>query len=155
MLRRALAGVERACVWTEEIERAGRSGDDASYWVDTLRAARAAAGEGARLRFLIGADPALAFHRWREPRGILRLAEPVVVLREPVGTTGALARGMEATGFWSAEEVARWGGAAVVLPLVDVSSTAVRAALARGEEPAGLAPAVAAFVRERGLYQSD
>ena len=147
MLELAIEGDRRAHVWRDEIAR-GDAGEP-SYWVDTLRRARRVAGD-CELRFLIGADQVVAFHRWREPDAITALAEPAVVLREPLGTRAALAAALRAGG--QAEyRVERWIGRIVETPLHAVSSTAVRVSL-DGPVAPRLDASVAAYIRERGLY---
>ncbi len=76
MVRRAVAGIDRASVTDLELQRGG-----VSYTVDTLRQLREALGFDVTLRLLIGADQALDFHRWREAETILKRGEPVVMMR--------------------------------------------------------------------------
>ncbi|MEO0483937.1 MAG: nicotinate (nicotinamide) nucleotide adenylyltransferase [Planctomycetota bacterium] len=156
MLRLAIAEAPRAVVWTDEIDRAeagGRSG--ASYWVTTLERARTALGPEAPMRFIVGADQAVAFRRWHEPERILELADPVVLVREPIGSAAALEAAMRASGEADPDWLERWRGRCVRAPKSDASSTAVRAALAAGDARTAsvmLTPAVAGYIDERGLY---
>jgi nicotinate-nucleotide adenylyltransferase len=158
MLRVALAGVPRSAVWTDELDRA----PGASYTVDTLRRARrwldAHAGASVGLWLLIGADQAAAFHRWREPRAILDLAEPVVLLRGEEQSPELLLDTLRQSGFWSEPELARWERGIVRGPTMDVSATAVRAALRRKRRQNAkllgmLSPAVLEYIDQRGLYR--
>lgn len=152
MLRLATRRLARAVVWTDEIDRA--AGGRPSYTVETLGRMRRVLGR-APLRLLIGADQAAQFHRWREYRRILALAEPVVVLRPPVRSKSALRRALERSGAWSAAEVEEWLGRVVPVEVRDISSSAIRAALGRGGDGRvrrAVPPAVAAYIRERGLY---
>ncbi len=153
MLTLAIEGIERAGVWTDEIDRA--RGGEPSYWVETLDRARRLAGD-AWLGFVIGADQAVAFDRWREARRILDLAEPVVLLREPWGTAELLLGAMR--GFWSAAELDRWASWCVDVGTIDVSATEIRGLLASDRENARLesllAPGVLGLIRERGLYRA-
>ncbi len=146
MLRLATEGVARGAIWTDELDRAGRG--EPSYWVDTLERARAARGGGAALRFLIGADQAVAFHRWREARRILSLAEPLVIPRGAVADAPALLEALGATGAWEAPDLERWEGWFVATGMLDASSTGARA----GESRA-LHPSVRAHIEARGLYR--
>lgn len=149
MLRLATAGTVRVGIWTDEIDR-GKDG--ASYWVDTLARAKSVLGE-LPLRFLIGADQAAAFDRWHDSRRILEMAEPAVVLREPIGTVEALASALRETGAWSEEEIGRWCGWVVDAPLMVDASTAVRDAIASGDVAGEFLPrGVGEYVRARGLY---
>lgn len=137
MLALAFAGVERVAVWTDELDRAVRG--EPSYWVDTLERARRARGSLAGARFLIGADQARAFGRWRRAHDIEALCEPVVVPRGDVTTIEDL-HGVVDAGAWAR----RW----VDLPTRAESSTRVRT---RGRFD-DLHPDVAAYIGERGLY---
>lgn len=84
-----------------------------------------------RLRLVVGADVVAEMDRWTRPERVRALAPPLVLGR--VGAPPV-------------------DGAPAVLP--EVSSTALREALARGEAPGPLLPAaVAAYAAERGLYR--
>lgn len=174
MLRLALAdaAVPRAAVWTDEIDRAASAraaGEDPapSYTVETLGRARAWLDaqrlDAVPLRLLTGADQALGFHRWRQPRDVLRLARPAVMVREDASTSGAgadadtLVDALAATGFWDARDLAMWRDAVVPVGRVDASATRVRRALALGlgrDAAALLTPSVAAFIAARALYRA-
>jgi nicotinate-nucleotide adenylyltransferase len=78
MLRRAVVDVPNAEICTIELERKGPS-----YTVDTLEELRRRLGEDVEMRLLIGGDQALEFHRWKDWKRIIELAEPVVMLRPP------------------------------------------------------------------------
>ncbi|MFM9902053.1 MAG: nicotinate-nicotinamide nucleotide adenylyltransferase [Polaromonas sp.] len=160
MLRLALDGKPRTLLWTDELDRAARAGGP-SYTVDTLRRLAevlrsAGAGSAApRLHLLIGADQALAFHRWREPHAILALADPIVLLRAPAEHAESLLERVLAEGRWSAAEAGAWRRSVLVLPTDDVSSTQIRLAAARGDwayaqarTPAG----ACAYMREHRVY---
>lgn len=149
MLELAIAEVPEAGVWTDEIDRA-ESGEP-SYWVRTLERARGLIGADRELRFLIGADQAVSFHRWKEPERILTLAVPVVINRGEVQTRGDLDDALEGTPFRETLTEA-WCD----VPKLDISATDVREALAHPEtqDLRGLLdPRVAAYITERGLYE--
>lgn len=160
MLRAATQGFSGVLIWTDELDRAARDSARAgrpappSYWVQTLRRARRALGGSRDLRFLIGDDQAASFHKWHDARGILRLAEPVVLLR--VGDEAALRVSLEASGFWTPDEVSAWLGRVVPGERIDLSATEVRRLLRTGENERRLAealhPDVLAYIREHGLY---
>ncbi len=169
-----------ADVWTDELDRAAATPGTPSYTVDTLRRARAAldgrvrgsatpggggvghrspeepviggTGVPVRLHLLMGADQLRALHRWREPREILALADPLILLRDSADA-GALLAEVGAAGFWRTDETARFEAGMVSAPLVAASSTAAREALAAGRDTAGLLdPSVRRFIDERRLY---
>lgn len=129
LLGLALEGVERAAIWTDELDRAG---GQATYTVDTLRRLRGGRPD-TTLRLLIGADQALALHRWREPGEIVRLAPPLIMLRGGVESSReSLIAGLRSLGAWSAAELETLESGVVPVTPVTASATAIREALARG-----------------------
>jgi len=155
MLRLVADGLPHAAVWTDELDRAAEG--TPSYWIDTLRRARTLRPE-ARLSFLIGADQAAEFHRWREAHEIIQLARPLVVLREPWSDAAALLAHLRQSGAWSDTELATWQGAMLPIPTVRGSSTEARAALAATPRDAEtldrlLDPAVLEYIVANRLYQ--
>lgn len=164
MLRLALADerVARATIWTDELDRASAMPE--SYSVTTAERAHrsaAAAGQSITLRWLIGADQAVAFHRWREPRRLITLAEPLVMLRGGAsggagGEVTELVRSLAAAGAWSPAELEAWRTRLIITPTRTESATAVREALSFGDDSAAakmLTPGVARYIAERGLYR--
>ncbi len=145
MLRLALGDQACATILTDELDRAadGRP----SYTVDTLRGLRARLAPEATLRLLIGADQYRLFARWREAEEIVRLAEPLVMVRPPE-TREQLLRDPPAVG--SAED---WARRFVETPRLEVSATEVRERVAAGLPIERLVPAaVAAYIARHGLY---
>jgi len=153
MLRLAVGDDARSLVSAMELER----GEGPSYTVETLRELAREFGPGVRLRLLMGADQAAEFHRWREPAEIMRLAEPVVMLRAPAESWEGLRGRLEP--HWTPGEVEQWGRRVVRVPTMDVSATAVRELLASGADNGRLdrwmMPQVLRYVRERGLYRRE
>lgn len=147
MLGLATAGDDRAVIWTDEIERA--EAGSPSYWVDTLARAASLLPESTPLRFLIGADQAEAFDRWRAHETILKLAEPAVLLREPMGTREALRRGLQSSG----EDPAAWMGRIVFDEVVPAVATDIRERLASGLPVCDdVDDRVAAYIASNKLY---
>jgi nicotinate-nucleotide adenylyltransferase len=145
MLRRALEGCRAMEVSTVELDRAGPS-----FWVDTLRKLRLALGPETKLHFLIGADAALAFDRWRDHGMILELAEPLVLLRPP-WTRDAFV--LELLSRYGDEVGTRWARRIVDAPLIDISASAIRQALRDGADVGDAVPApVLAYIREHDVY---
>lgn len=144
----ASAEVDRCAVWSDEIDRA-RAGEP-SYWALTLERAAAQAG-GATLWFVIGADQAAAFDRWRDPRGLLDRARPLVLPRGRVRDAAALREAMRSSGFWSDAELDAWRNRFVAVPGVRAASTDVREADG-GPFETPLHPGVAAYARRHALY---
>lgn len=152
MLRAALAGTDRAAVWTDELDRPGPS-----YTIDTLERLHAACPV-VRLRLLIGADQAAAFHRWKNAREILALATPLVMLRTPLAERASLMGVLRAAGVWSEEELSRWETCIAPAPVVDVSATELRVTLKatprdRARLHVLLDPRVLAYIESHGLYR--
>lgn len=148
MLKLALGGVQRSSVWTDELDRAEMG--EPSYWVVTLERARALLGGGRELFFLIGADQALGFARWREPGRILGLARAIVINRGEVRTREELEVRLAGTSL-QCELTSAW----CEVEHLEISATAVREVLSGGKDSdlrGVLHPEVASFIAERGLY---
>lgn len=176
MVLLAIHQTPRSAVWTDEIDRAaawqgahagaggsdgsvegGSGGGGVSYTIDTVTRARAwldARGDtSARLRLLIGADQAAAFHRWREASGLIALAEPAVMLREPYATPGSLRAALAGSGAWTDAEIDEWVARIVVAVPYTVSSTTVRRGSPEGNhQRPTLSDAVRDYARRHHLY---
>jgi len=151
MLRLAIGDDKRSAVWTDEIDRmpAGSCTACPSYWVDTLERARRVIGQDTPLRFLIGADQAIAFDRWHEHDKIISLAEPAVVLRDPLSNRESFRRLLIESGL----DPAHWMPRIITTDLHPAVSTDIRASIGCGRTPTDmLDPAVAAYIAEHGLY---
>ena len=132
LVRLAFAGLDRVIVDDRELARPGPS-----YTIDTL-AELAAEFPADRWRLVMGADQAAAFDRWREPRRVLDLAEPVVIARGPIRLAAPLLeRALVVDDFRH-----------------PASATAIRADLAAGRLPGPdiLPGAVAEAIVRRRLY---
>lgn len=180
MLHLAIKNVPRAAVWTDEIDRARLESESASggaasggassgaggakgpsFTVHTLRRARQwlddAGLSGTQLRLLIGADQAVNFAKWRDPRDILRLAQPAVMVRGQTSDSDLLVRRLREQDFWNDSELAQWSSWVVNTGPIQVSATQVRDALNSSDEGliAGLVPKpVASYIRTHGLYRA-
>lgn len=141
MVRRAVAGNPALELSLVEAERPGPS-----YTVDTLEELRATYPEG-ELFFLMGEDALLDLPNWRSPQGIIALA------------TLAVARRAGAGGARLAEVEARVPGVSrrlvwLSMPRIEISASDIRERVRRGRSIRYLVPeAVAAYIRERGLYR--
>lgn len=153
MLRIALRGLGRCVIWDTELRRAEEQPGKPSYWAQTWETVRTVCGEGTS-RFLIGADQARSMHRWHRYESFWR--DALVMLRGGHDEPGALLEALEQTGAWSAEALSHWRDAVVSVPLVDASSTHIRAQLsepgARKNPIAGLDDRVHDYILEHGLY---
>jgi len=136
-----LAAMEIGCsVSDTELRR-----KDCSYTVDTL-SAFSEEGYG-DLYFLMGTDMFLTLEKWHEPQRLLSLCTPVVAARGENERESLLCQAK------TIEE--RFGRKSIVcdFPVTEVSSTALRELLARGEDVSRfLTPEIAAYLRSRKLY---
>ena len=167
MLELALAGRPDWSVDTLELERGGLS-----FTIDTVRAlperlAHLGLAPDCELFLLIGWDNLRGLERWREARALLSLVQPVVVYRAPAGAPDTPAARLRGASELLEHLRAELGDAVYArlergfLPIepVGVSSTAIRASFAAGEDPGEtlgdvLPAGVGEYVRRAGLYGS-
>jgi nicotinate-nucleotide adenylyltransferase len=132
--------VELACAGEPGLEPSRlEAGEESSYSIHTIEKLRATLGPGDRIYFLIGADAFAEIETWRRWREAGQMVEFIVVSRP--GYRYARPEGFRVHRL---EEVE--------LP---VSSSEIRARLARGEEPEQLPAAVLRYIQERGLYKPE
>jgi nicotinate-nucleotide adenylyltransferase len=132
-----------------------------TFTVDTLRALRAQLGDGVSLAFLMGADQLQKLDTWRDWRALFGLAHLCVAARpgfaldqlpaavqEEIGDHGRLA---------TPERVRTTPAGCICLApdlALDMSSTGIRAALQRGEQPDSLiSPVVLDYIEQHNLYE--
>ncbi len=131
MAEAAFSSIDRVVVSDLELRRGGPT-----YTIDTVEALLAEA-PGDRIVVVLGADAAASLGSWHRAGDLAALVEIAVVPRP----------GVEAT---PPEE---FSAHMVLMEEVDLSSTSVRAALERGEDPRGLLPeAVVRLVLAHRLY---
>jgi nicotinate-nucleotide adenylyltransferase len=138
MTRLATLREPRFCVSRIEIDREG-----VIYTVDTLTLLRRQMPD-ADFFYIIGEDTLLELPNWRSPDELFGLCSFLVCRRQTDDAAGhPEVRQLEARGarFWY-----------LSLPPMNVSASAVRAALARGEAPEELPLQVTEYVRIMGLY---
>jgi nicotinic acid mononucleotide adenylyltransferase len=174
MLRLAIRGLRDSAVWTDEVDRGLHDPIAPSYTIDTLLRARAAGAR--RLWLILGGDQVTQLHRWRDPRRILDLAQPIVLLRPPLTAVSELRDALLAVPgpgpvdgpspdvrararFWTDAEVDSVCTSTLPIDpaLAPVSSSEIRRTImTRGVQavPTGwLNPEVADFITSHGLYQ--
>ena len=136
MVRLAIAGEPRFVLDRSELRRRG-----ASFTLDTVR--EFVAAEPAAQAFLIlGQDQYTSLHTWRDWRDLLALVTLAIANRP-----GAV--------LAANTQIARVEHQAVLLPMMDVSSTEVRRRVAAGESIVGLVPdTVASYIEQRRLYSA-
>lgn len=131
-----------------------------SYTVTTLRRLHDSGYAASELFFLIGTDAFADIGTWREYPGILDFSHFVVVSRPRFGVAELPARLPALAGRMVHAKRAEDVPAAPAIILIegqtaDVSSTAIRSALARGESIAGMVdPRVQQHIEQHGLYRS-
>ena len=133
MLRLATAEESRFEVDTSELERGGTS-----YTIDTVKAYKTAY-EGCRLYWIIGADQFELLSQWRRIEEIVSLVTFIVIRRPGYSIVESAVKGLRFV--------------LIDAPLMEHSSTKIRALIAEGCSAAELLPpAVEAFICARGLY---
>lgn len=148
MLRLATEGLERTGIWPDELDRATQG--EPSYWARTLERAKSILPDRT-LWFIIGADQATSFHRWRQPREMLQLAQPIVLPREPLATATDLRASMATASFWDEKELDHWAESFVDIDILRAASTEVRDAKGSPFETP-LPPKVIEYARAHHLY---
>ena len=143
MCELAAADDPRITVSSLELDRGG-----ASFTVETLEALHAAEPD-TEWYLLTGADMFVSLDTWWRFEDIARLAVLCAAPRDEVSAAQLTAA--------AADLQARGARCCVLpLPLYDVSSTEIRRRLAAGESTEGLLPpAVAAYIRQEGLYTDE
>ena len=122
---------------------------DPSYTLDTVRYFREQVGAEAELFWLVGADAICDLDKWYRIGEVLELCRVCIMYRGGMPRP-ALERLIPAFG---AARVAQLEKDILPTPLIDASSTDVRARLAVGEPmDALLSPQVLAFIRKNGIY---
>jgi nicotinate-nucleotide adenylyltransferase len=143
MLRLAIAGNPAFHVSTLETDRGG-----VSFTAETLSTV-AHQEPGAELYLLLGADSLQDLPTWRQPERICQLAVPVVVCR-----AGASPPDWNALStLVSPERLQHIRSHQVQMPIIELSSTRIRQAVAAGHSIRYQTPrAVEAYIVEHRLY---
>lgn len=144
MLELALAGSEHLRASPLEIDRGG-----VSYTIETLTAI-AGLQPSAKLFLLMGADSLRDLPSWREPARICELATPAVVRRG--GASEPDFGGLAA--MVAPDRLSEIQAAQVHMPLIELSSTDLRARAAAGRSLRFRTPrAVEKYIETQLLYQ--
>ncbi len=142
--------------------------DGVTYTIDTLRSLRAEYGADTSLVFLIGFDQLQQLHTWHEWQQLFDYAHICVAARPGFSVDSDLASYASqlppevAEVFFqrsaTVEQIRNTAHGYTYLAselAIDVSSTAIRAALQRGEMPAQAVPAtVLAYIQQHDLYKN-
>jgi nicotinate-nucleotide adenylyltransferase len=136
MVRLAIAGQPRFVLDRIEIERSGPS-----YTIDTVRAL-VAAQPGTEWFLLIGQDQYAGLHTWQGWRDLLALVTLAVANRPGPSRT-------------LHDDLRGHPHRMVPLPMLDISSTDIRARVAQGADISQLVPPeVARYIESNGLYRA-
>jgi nicotinate-nucleotide adenylyltransferase len=120
-----------------ELDREGPS-----YTIDTLRDFQERLGPETRLYFIMGQDSAEEVETWKQPQA---LREEVTLLVAPRPGKGE---------SWQPEDLPE-GMFPIDMPACDLSSTAIREAVAEGRPISHLVPAaVEAYIEKHNLYRT-
>jgi nicotinate-nucleotide adenylyltransferase len=144
MIRLAVAGIERFEVSDWELQRPAPS-----YTIDTVRHFHHVLGSDTELYWLIGADSVGELPRWYKIRELIDECFLACMYRA----------GYELPDFSRFEDslgpkrVKKLRENIIETPLIDISSTQIRARLAKGQDADDmLNPKVAEYIREKKLY---
>ncbi len=136
LVQAAIAGEPRFVLDRLEVDRSGPS-----YTLDTVRELQAS-HPGVQWVLLIGQDQYSGLHTWKDWQALLGLVELAVANRP--GETRE-----------PHTDVRRFPHRMVPLPMLDISSTDVRARVAAGLDISELVPpGVARYIETHGLYRS-
>lgn len=133
MLRYAIDLPGQRSIWTDELDRAAWAREHGpaaapSFTIDTLHRLRKVLPARVNLRLLIGSDQLGAFHKWNKPREIIKLAEPLIMMRPPVSSVIRLWQSLD-TRFWTREERLAWLTRIAPSGEAQLSSTELRKAI--------------------------
>jgi nicotinate-nucleotide adenylyltransferase len=143
MLRLAAAGSPHFKVSTVEIERTGPS-----FTVDTITGLRRKYGSKDEIFFILGWDSLAQLPIWREPARIVKMCILVAVPRPGWPQPSLKALEKDIPGI--AKRVVFLEN-----PRVDISATAIREKVARGESIDHLVPGpVVEYIKKHGLYKA-
>ena len=138
----AFGGMDGVVVSDMEIKRGGKS-----YTVDTLRELSA---KGRRLLLLCGTDMVLSFDSWYQYKEILDLCYPVYIRRESDKLLDTMIVNKLTKYYKESGKMFR----KIVGEPMEISSTAIREKVKRGEDISEFVPAaVEEYIRLYGLYR--
>jgi nicotinate-nucleotide adenylyltransferase len=153
MVEIAIADLPGFSVDRREIDRPG-----VSYSIDTVREIRREAGVAKPLVFIMGLDSLKTLHRWRNWQDLLTVVN-IAVLKRPGYTASVdpeVSRWLDAHSVSATQLLHHPEGGVAILeqPGLEVSSTAVRAAMGVGRMPRFLLPEpVLEYIERHGLYR--
>jgi len=145
MVRLALADDARFLVCDCELGRA-----EPSYTIETVRQLQSSLGSDAHLFWLIGSDMVGDLPSWHKIGELVELIEIIVVGR--AGQAEPDYPALEPT--LTAEQIRRLRAQGINLPLIDISSTAIRERIGAGQSARYLLPRVVEeYITQHKLYR--
>jgi len=122
-----------------------------SYTIDTIKELHALYGRDAELFFLIGADTIGELSTWKDITELVTLCTFVAVARPGWSEKNF----DDLTGTFEPQTIDNLKQHFITMDPVSVSSTEIRAKIARGESISGLVPKVVEeYIVEHGLYKN-
>ena len=154
MLKRAVADLHGVAVDARELDSPGPS-----YTIDTLAGLRHQYGAECTLVWIIGADILSNLPRWSRWRELLEFAHIVVMGRPDAKPyPPEVSAWLEENKSDQAGLLSRPGGRVFTLaqPLLDISSSDIRAMIAAGHDPRFLLPdGVMEYISDHALFSRD
>ena len=148
MLGLATGGNPAFGVLDVELARGG-----VSWTIDTLRAI-GAERPADRLYLILGPDALAGLPSWRDPAGILALAEPIAVERSGVDDVARIVQAPALRALVGEAGVERVLATVVRCPAIGIRSTDLRAAVSEGHSIRYRTPAaVERYIATHGLYR--
>ncbi len=145
MVRLALADDDRFLVCDCELGRA-----EPSYTIETVRQLQSSLGSDSHLFWLIGSDMVTDLPSWHKIGELVELIEIIVVGR--AGQAEPDYPALEPT--LTAEQIRRLRAQGIKLPLIDISSTAIRERIGAGQSARYLLPRVVEeYITQHKLYR--
>lgn len=145
MIRRAIQTLIGVEVSDYELNRAGPS-----YTIDTVRYFRQQVGQDAELYWLLGADAVAELPYWYRIGDLVQICRLCVMCRGgyPMPQLEPL------TGLLTPAQIEQLKADAMATPQIDISSTAIRKAIADGQNAAEQLPdGVWEYIQNQGLYR--
>jgi nicotinate-nucleotide adenylyltransferase len=144
MIRLAITGIGKFEVSEWELRRPAPG-----YTVETVRYFRGKLGPDAKLYWLLGADSVAELPRWYEIEELIDECFLTCMYRAGYKPPDF----SHLTGILGSDRVKKLQENIIQTPLIDISSTQIRAGLAKGLDVSNmLSPEVAAYIREKKLY---
>ena len=148
MLRLALGGHAAFAALPDECERGG-----ISYTVDTVSGLRERFPHD-DFRLILGADALASLPAWRQPRRLLELIQPLILIRQGVDDLDAILAEPTLKQLFAAKQADQLRADQVRVPALDIRASQLRQAVAAGRSIRFRTPrAVECLIHNRRLYR--